>query len=280
MRLRIRHQSSFLYASPARGALQNLRLTPRQCDSQNILSWRIDVDRECRLSSGEDAFGNMLHCFSADGPFESLTTMVEGEVETFDTSGVVRGAIERFPPTLYLRETPLTRPSDSLRAFAREITSKRSDALARLHELLAAIFAVMTFDADATHAGTDAAEAFQQKCGVCQDFAHIFIACARAQGIPARFVSGYLWRADGRDEQTAGHAWAESYVEGLGWVGFDPTHGLSPDEAYVRVAVGLDYLGAAPTRGARFGGGDEALNVNVRVGAAQARAPVQSQAQS
>lgn len=280
MRLRIRHQSTFRYDSPARGALQKLRLTPRQCDSQSIVNWRIEVDRECRLSAGEDAFGNILHCFSADGPFDSLTTVVEGEVETFDTSGVVRGAVERFPPALYLRETPLTRPSDSLRAFAHEITARRSDALSHLHELVAAIFAVMTFDADSTHVATDADEAFQQKRGVCQDFAHLFIACARALGIPARYVSGYLWRADSQDEQTAGHAWAEGYVDDLGWVGFDPAHGLSPGESYVRVAVALDYLGAAPIRGARFGGGDEVLDVNVRVRAAQTRTHMQSQTQS
>lgn len=276
MRLRIRHQSTFRYDSPVRGALQNLRLTPRPCDGQSVVNWRIEVDRECRLAAREDAFGNILHCFSADGPFESLTTLVEGDVETFDTAGVVRGAIERFPPALYLRETPLTRPNDSLRAFAHEITAKQNDALARLHELLAAIFAVMTFDAESTHAATSAAEAFQQKRGVCQDFAHVFIACARARGIPARYVSGYLFLSDGEEEQTAGHAWAEAYVEDLGWVGFDPAHGLSPNEAYVRVAVALDYLGAAPILGARFGGGDEILDVSVRVEAAQTQSQIQS----
>jgi transglutaminase-like putative cysteine protease len=276
MRLRIRHQSTFRYETPVRGALQKLRLTPRQCDSQSIVSWRIDVDRECRLSADEDAFGNIVHCFSADGPFESLTTVVEGEVETFDVCGVVRGAIERFPPTVYLRETPLTLSNDSLRAFAREITAKRKDTLSRLHELLAAIFAVMTYDAQTTHAGTSAAEAFELRHGACRDFAHIFIACARTLGIPSRFVSGYLWRARGEHEQTASHAWAEAHVEDLGWVGFDPARGHSPDEAYVRVAVALDDLGAAPIRGTHFGGGEETLDVNVRIQGAQALRQIQS----
>jgi transglutaminase-like putative cysteine protease len=104
---------------------------------------------------------------------------------------------------------------------------------------------------DATHVATTAAEAFDKKSGVCQDFAHLFIACARELSIPARYVSGYFLRSDGEGHQPASHAWAEAHVDDLGWVGFDPAHGLSPDDAYVRVAAALDYLGAAPVRGAR-----------------------------
>jgi len=106
----------------------------------------------------------------------------------------------------------------------------------------------MTFDARATHVATPAAQTFARGQGVCQDFAHIFVACARTLNIPARYVSGYLKRAEG-EAQAAGHAWAEGFVEGLGWVGFDATHKMSPDDAYVRVAAALDYLGAAPIRG-------------------------------
>lgn len=277
MRLRIRHQSVYRYETPPRGVILKLRLTPRACASQSIESWRIEICRDCRLSQSEDAFGNIVHCFSVDGPLDSLTTVVEGEVETFDTSGVLRGAVERLPPALFLRETPLTAPSASVRAFAQEVAAPRTDTLSRLHELLASIFAVMTFDADATHAATSAAEAFEQKRGVAQDFAHLFVACARSLEIPARYVSGYLWRAEGVTEQTAGHAWAEAFVEGLGWVGFDAAHGVSPDEAHVRVAAALDHLGAAPIRGAHFGGAGEALDVSVSVRAARIQAQRQSQ---
>ena len=97
------------------------------------------------------------------------------------------------------------------------------------------------------------------KRGVCQDITHIFIASARQLGIPARYVSGYFHRADGVNEQQAGHAWAEAFVEHLGWVGFDPTNGIGTTDAHLRVAVGLDYLGAAPVRGTRFGGDGESL---------------------
>jgi transglutaminase-like putative cysteine protease len=123
----------------------------------------------------------------------------------------------------------------------------------------------MTFDADPTHTGTSAAESYAMKRGVCQDYAHIFISCARKAGIPARFVAGHFLRADGVIHQQAGHAWAEACIPDLGWIGFDPANGICTTDAHVRVAIGLDYLGAAPVRGTRYGGGLETMNVAVTV---------------
>ncbi len=277
MRIRIRHETTYRYAEAPRMAVQHLRLTPRNHDGQHVVGWRIDVDPDCRLIQSEDAFGNTLHRFSVDGPIESISTVVEGEVTTFDMAGVVSGAVERFPPILYMRETPLTTPSAAICDFARETTSKESGTLAKLHALLGAIHKSLTFDAAATHSATTAAECFEQRNGVCQDFAHLFIACARGIDAPARYVSGYFLSSDAED-QVAGHAWAEAYVEDLGWVGFDPTHGVAPHENHVRVAVALDYLGAAPIRGTHSGGAGETLEVKVRI--AQAAAFSQSQSQS
>ena len=127
----------------------------------------------------------------------------------------------------------------------------------------------ITFDTDPTHAATTAAEAFKLRRGVCQDLTHIFIAAARHLGVPARYVGGHFYRDDGVTAQEAGHAWAEAYVDRLGWVGFDPANKLCATDAHVRVAVGLDYLGAAPVRGTRFGGSGETMTVAVQV--AQAR---------
>ena len=116
------------------------------------------------------------------------------------------------------------------------------------------------------------------KRGVCQDYAHIFIACARSGGVPARFVAGHFLRSDGMVNQQAGHAWAEAFVPDLGWVGFDPANGICTTDAHARVAIGLDYLGAAPVRGTRYGGGKETLSVAVKVD--QAGRQGQSQSQS
>jgi transglutaminase-like putative cysteine protease len=273
MRIRIRHQTIYRYAEPAKSAIQQLRLTPRNYDGQHVSEWRIDVDRDCRLLQSEDAFGNIVHRFTAEGPIESISTMVEGDVTTFDTAGVVSGALERLPPSLYLRETPLTAPNTAIVDFAHAATAKESATLGRLHALLGALHDRMIFDTDATHAATTAAEAFDHGKGVCQDFAHLFVSCARTLGAPARYASGYYLRSDG-DAQAAGHAWAEAYVEDLGWVGFDPAHGVSPGERHVRLAIALDYLSAAPIRGARVGGSGETMEVAVRV------APTLSQSQS
>lgn len=276
MRIRIRHETTYRYAEPAKSAIQHLRLTPRNYAGQHVVDWRIDVDRDCRLIASEDAFGNVLHRFSADGPLEKITTIVEGEVTTFDTAGVVAGAVERFPPALYLRETALTAPSAAIRDFVRGTTSREGETLGKLHALMGALFETMTFDTDMTHPATTAAESFEHKSGVCQDFAHLFISCARVIGAPARYVSGYFLRSDS-DDQVAGHAWAEAFVDDLGWVGFDPAHGLSPGERYVRVAAALDYLSAAPIRGARIGGAGETMEVQVRVAQTQMQWQRQSQ---
>jgi transglutaminase-like putative cysteine protease len=272
MRIRISHVTSYQYATPTHGVIQTLRLTPRNHDGQFVADWRIDVSEDCRLDVHEDAFGNITHTFSADGPFGQLRVHVEGEVDVQDTAGIVRGAVERFPPSLFLRATPLTTADEAIADFAR--TARTGDTLATLHALLANVHGGMTFDTDPTHTGTTAAEAFALKRGVCQDLTHVFIAAARHLDIAARYVGGYFRRSDGVVDQEAGHAWAEAHVPSVGWVAFDPANGICATESHVRVAVGLDYLGAAPVRGTRYGGGTESMAVTVHVD--QAARQVQS----
>lgn len=244
--------------------IQTLRLTPRNHDGQYVVGWRIDVSENCHLAPHEDAFGNITHVFSAEGPFDELRVLVEGEVETQDTGGVVRGAVERFPPSLFLRETPLTEVSPAIADFARE-TKTSDDVLSILHALLTRLHADVAYDESPTLVTTTAAESFALKRGVCQDLTHIFIAASRSLGIPARYIGGHFRRADGVANQEAGHAWAEAFVPDLGWVAFDPANKISATDSHIRVAVGLDYLGAAPVRGTRYGGGSEAMEVAVTV---------------
>jgi transglutaminase-like putative cysteine protease len=266
MRIRISHTTMYHYDTPPSGVTQLLRKTPRNYDGQYVLNWRLDLSQDCLLHQHEDAFGNITHSFTAEGPFNELSVSVEGEVDTQDTQGVINGALERFPPGLYLRETPLTQADDAIVEFAESVrTGNGRDRLALLHHMLTTLNSEMAFDTDPTHVATTAAEAFTLRRGVCQDITHVFISAARRLGIPARYVSGHFYRADGVVEQEAGHAWAEVHVDDLGWVGFDATNGICTTDAHVRVAVGLDYLGAAPVRGARFGGGGETLSVTVQV---------------
>jgi transglutaminase-like putative cysteine protease len=266
MRIQIAHDTIYRYERPASGIIQTLRLSPRNHDGQYVVSWRIHISADCPLIGQEDAFGNLTHTFSTDSPVDELTVRVEGEVDTEDTQGVVRNAVERFPPSLFLRETPLTQLDERIAQFAADgIAGAGDDGLTRLHALLVALNREIAFDTDPTHAATTASEAFALRRGVCQDITHIFIAAARSLGIPARYVSGYFHRADGVVEQEAGHAWAEAFIQDLGWVGFDATNGICATEAHLRVAVGLDYLSAAPVRGTRLGGGAEDMSVRVRV---------------
>lgn len=270
MRLRIAHATTYSYGTPPSGVTQLLRLTPRDHEGQHVISWRIDLSENCLLHQHEDAFGNIIHSFTADGPFNELTVEVAGEVDTQNTNGLVNNAVERFPPQFFLRETPLTQTDGAIVDFAETIRANTNgDTLMLLHALLTALNREIVFDTDPTHPATTAAEAFSLRRGVCQDITHIFVAAARSLDVPARYVGGHFHRADGVTAQDAGHAWAEAYVENLGWVGFDPTNGICITDAHVRVANGLDYLGAAPVRGTQFGGSGENLTVAVRVEQAQ-----------
>lgn len=270
MRIRIVHETRYRYEWPVRGVIQHLRLAPRDHDGQHVLSWRIEPDMDGRLQADEDGFGNLVHVFSGDGPVEALTIRVTGEVETTDTAGLVSGAVERVPDAFYLRDTELTQASDPIRRFAQDSTGEAGgDMLATLHRLLAATHDTVAFDTRSTETTTSAAEAFRLRRGVCQDLSHVFVSAARHIGIPARYVSGYFHRNDGIVDQEATHAWAEARVPNLGWVGFDPANGICTTDAHVRIAVALDYLGAAPVRGSRRGGGAETLDVKLRVDTAQ-----------
>ena len=271
MRIRIDHTTRYDYARAARSIIQVLRLTPRSCEGQQVRDWRIETDVDTRLRRSEDAFGNIVHTLYTERPTDILTIRVSGEVSTVDTGGVLRGQTEKMSELVYLRETPLTRADAALNAYAHAIGDGRT--LDRLHSLMAAIHRDVAFQVGATSAAHSAAAAFALRQGVCQDHAQIFISCARRLGVPARYVSGHLSRLDGLYEQEAAHAWAEAYVEDLGWVGFDPANGISPTEHYVRVAIGLDALGASPIRGTSYGGGDEHLSVALHV------RPVQQQRQ-
>ena len=248
MHLTIRSDIKFRFASPARNLTFLLRLSPRSHEGQHVTDARIDADIDCSLKSGQDAFGNVTHSFSAAGPLEAFAVTSMCQVETYDAAGLVRGGAERLPIDIYLRETEQTLSDDALRSFADRATAAETDALGRLHALLDAIHAEVAYE-DAAPDKT-AAACFASRGGNARSHAHVFSACARHLGLPSRHVSGYYLRdrRAGRSE-TAAHAWSESFVANLGWVGFDTVEKLCPKGQHVRVATGLDALGAAFFRG-------------------------------
>jgi transglutaminase-like putative cysteine protease len=263
MRIRGSHEIIHRFAPPARTVNQILRLTPLSFDSQYVLRWRIDVDADGALRQTEDAHGNAVASYSHHGLIERLTIWAAGEVETSDSAGVVRGAVERLPAEMYLRESPLAHVNGALRNFAAEAAVGAADPLDSMHRLMAALHEAIPYHPDEKDAAVSAVEAFALRRGQGRDFAHIFIACARYLGVPARFVSGYRVGAEGA-ERAGAHEWAEAHVPGLGWVAFDATAPVCPDERYIRVAVGFDGQDGAMTRSAHSGG-EEKVETAIRV---------------
>ena len=167
MRICVSHLTTYRYHTPAGSVIQILRLTPRNHEGQYVARWRIEVSSDCRLDEHEDAFGNITHAFTADGPFAELKVLVEGEVETRDTEGIVKEAVERFPPSLFLRETALTQPDDAIIAFAQDAFKAAGDnPLKLLHLVLNRLHDGMKFDTDPTQPTTTAAEVIhaQARC--------------------------------------------------------------------------------------------------------------------
>jgi len=277
MRLTVQYNTIYRYSVPPRRVIQLLRLTPASFPGQNILDWRIDVGVDARLRESRDGYGNITHMLYVDRPIGELKVSVTGKVLTEDKSGIVEGLPGDLPPPVFLRQTHLTQPGRALTELAAALDAQGGSPLDKMHRLTSAIHTRMTFDTGKTVPDTTAIEACTAGHGVCQDFAHIFSVVARSIGIPARYVSGHLFRRDGAVMQEAGHAWAEAWLDHLGWVAFDPSNGICADDAYIRVASGLDYRDAAPFVGARRGGGAEELSVDVQVRLARAQAQKQSQ---
>ena len=265
MTLAIRHTTHYAFGGPVMHALQRLRLTPKETQGQRIIEWRMTFENAHAELEYDDQHFNHVTLIGVEPGAREVTVTCEGIVETEDNAGVIGRHSGHLPLWSFLRQTPLTRPGPKLRALLREVPGPAGDApLDFLHALSGQIRERIAYEAGRTHSATTAEEAVVHGYGVCQDHAHIFIGAARASGIPARYVSGYLMMDD-RIEQEATHAWAEAHVEGLGWVGFDVSNGISPDPRYVRVATGSDYRDAAPVTGISFGGMDEVLRVGVAV---------------
>ncbi|MFD1912394.1 transglutaminase family protein [Halodurantibacterium flavum] len=269
MILTVEHVTTYRYDLPVRGVVQSHRLTPSSYEGQSVLAWDISVSDSLAGGGFRDGAGDWVQGCSVPGPVSQIEVRVSGTVETRDLAGVLRGYRETVPPMAYLRDTLVTRCDVALVELGRDAARAGRDPLDRAHRLATAVAAAIIYDPSTTDAHTTAAEALALGSGVCQDHTHALLAIARNEGIPARYVSGYLHAdAEGVPHEAA-HAWAELHVEGLGWVGFDAANNCCPDERYIRLGSGLDAREAAPIRGTARGGGQEHLDVTVAVQQAQ-----------
>lgn len=263
MRLSIRHTTRYVFAEPVAHGVQRLRLTPKETQGQKILDWTMTYQGAREELSYDDQNHNHVTLVSVEGGVSEVVISCRGTVETEDHAGVIGRHAGHMPLWAFLGQTPLTRPGPRLRQLVASV-ERSDDKVEMLHRLSAVIHGAIAYETGATHVETTAEEAVVHGRGVCQDHAHTFIAAARMLDVPARYVSGYLMMDD-RIHQEASHAWAEAWVEGLGWVGFDISNQISPDPRYVRVATGRDYRDAAPITGISFGAATEDLHVDLAV---------------
>lgn len=264
MQLSITHSTQYDYSEPASYGLLRIRLKPKPTHGQEIQRWSMELDGAKVETEYEDQHNNSVVLASVEPGTQHVAIACRGTVDTSDKAGVVGQHSGRMPVWAFEKQTGLTQASAQIRQLAASLTSDPANLLDLLHELSAAILDTVHYEVGQTDPGTTAADAMAAGKGVCQDHAHIFISAARHMGIPARYVSGYLMMND-RIDQEASHAWAEAHIPHIGWVGFDISNGISPDERYVRVATGCDYRDAAPIIGISHGTGDSTLNVRLSV---------------
>ncbi|MBI3900414.1 MAG: transglutaminase family protein [Gammaproteobacteria bacterium] len=265
MRFTIQHETIYSYTSPVHYSIQQLRLTPRIDQNQRALSWQITAPGPLQRSI--DAYGNITHTMVLRAPHNEIRMLVNGSLEIeplrdghVPTTNDMPGS--ELSPLVYTVATPLTTADDSVRAFAARHLARDRRAT-NFVALAEAICDAVQYQSGITEVTSTAAQALAIGQGVCQDHAHLFLACCRANNVPARYVSGYIHPGD--TTHAASHAWADVWVEDKGWISIDITHRQYAGERHCRLALGRDYMSAAPIRGVRTGGGDESLEVRVAV---------------
>ena len=280
MRYRVSHRTVYSYDEPVTDSFGLAYLTPRSLPWQEVADHTVTIAPDASDVAQEvDYHGNLATYFQVTERHTTLEVDALSEVTVttpLHTDGALGGAWERARPLLeptlpgawQATDFALASASAEQTAEAREYAAESltpgrpigeaaTDLMTRIHRDFA-------YDKTATTVTSTIDDIFEKRAGVCQDFAHLTLACLRGHGLAARYVSGYLMMND-RIEQEAGHAWAEAYVDELGWVGFDISNGISPDERYVRVATGRDYRDAAPVTGISFGNTSTVLEVDVAV---------------
>lgn len=267
MQLSIRHETIYRYTAQLSYTIQQLRLSPRAESHQHTLSWQISTPG--RLTPFTDAFGNLGHTLTITAPHNEVRIVASGKV---DVTALDRGRLaERgdLSPLVFTVPSKLTEPTEAVTEFALQHLRKeaRSSDLLTLAE---AVRDTVAYRSGTTVVTTTAHDALQLQQGVCQDHAHLFLACCHVHQIPARYVSGYIH--PGATSHAESHAWVDVWVEDAdfsGWISIDVTHARFADGSHCRLAVARDYDSAAPIRGVRSGGGIESLSVKVDVTSAQ-----------
>lgn len=282
MLLEIRHVTEYHYAGPVRESVMELWMQPQKSGQQRLVSFELDLEPPSRLFSFADSFGNAVYHFDVPQPHQSLRIEARSAVETtprtdlpdaldmaewqrLKSEFVLGDGFEFLQPHGYAARTG---------ALSQFVEQKGLDALTKLdpltalHRLTRTLYESFDYAPDATEADSSIDLALESGGGVCQDFSHIMLAICRSWGLPARYVSGYLFTdsSEGdRSDPDATHSWVEVFLPSLRWVGFDPTNNMLAGERHVAVAIGRDYADMPPSRGVYKGDEDSQLVVGVSV---------------
>ena len=266
MKTLVKHKTVFDFEAIPKTVVQRLHLAPRSSLNQNVISWQIEIDGGKLVMDSFDYHGNKLHLCVNDPDVKNMEITCIGEIDVNDNNGIFGAHDSNLPIELYKNHTVLSKPGPRLRELSKKIKGTipihQNGGLDILHELSTRILESIKYCKGKTDINTSAEVAMGIGAGVCQDHAHAFITSARLLGFSSRYVSGYL--SNGINEtQMATHAWAEVFISGLGWVGFDISNGISPDERYVRLATGFDYADVIPISGVRIGNGEEQIKTEI-----------------
>jgi transglutaminase-like putative cysteine protease len=262
MRLRIAHTTTFTYDEPVSEAFMEMRLTPLNAGGQRCESFRLSTDPHGDVRGYSDRFGNRVRHFDTLAPHERLVVSARSEVSTPEGFSDPEEELSLLDAYDYLQPTAYTPITAAVETFAAPWV--KDDPKATADALMKAVNGALSYVPGATTVKTTADEALASGRGVCQDFTHLMIAACRAQRLPARYVSGYVF-APKRGEAAASHAWVDVFIAGHGWVSLDPTHDSAQNDHYVRLAMGRDYADVPPTRGVYKGAGKETMTVDVSV---------------
>lgn len=275
MRLHIEHETVFSYSQPVREAIGEAKLRPRDDAGQRLIGFRLALDPHAPFDVVGDRFGNTIHCYSVLPAHRRLVVSATSEVETSADALIDAPTLTLLEQYSFTAASPFVPLTEDLLAFARANVPADADPETTARALATAIYDSCTYEPGSTTISTTADAVLAGRRGVCQDFAHLLIGLCRAIGLPARYVSGYLFdTSKPADAVLASHAWTEVSLGGRGWLGLDPTHNRATGPLYARLALGRDYADAAPVRGIYQGDADEKLEVRVRMRALPEPAPI------
>ncbi len=264
MKLKIRNILKYQFSNPVNYGMQRLRLWPRKDLNQSIINWNIDYVGAKEEAHYNDHHNNRCSLITFMPGVTEITILVRGTVKTANKINRYLKSSEICPSWIYLEKTKFTTPGKAITDFCRFWSPTQLSKIDICNEVAKAIKDEMEYKIGETNVLTTAEESFRKKIGVCQDFTHIFLTCMRQLNIPARYVSGYL-RMDESKIQNATHAWAEVFIDKLGWVGFDVANNINVDDQYIILAKGCDYRDANPVNGFQFGSNNNQVTNHIEI---------------